>query len=73
MSIVYIIEAIMKIIVKGFVLHKNSYLRDPWNVLDLIIVISSYYFISSIIFIFYIELSNYFLLCSHIKEPQEDS
>jgi len=37
-TVVFIIEAIIKILVCGFVLHKNSYLRDPWNVLDFIIV-----------------------------------
>jgi hypothetical protein len=29
----------MKIIGQGFIVHKNSYLRSPWNVLDFIIVV----------------------------------
>jgi len=33
---------IVKIVALGFVLNKNSYLRDPWNVLDFIIVGSAW-------------------------------
>lgn len=33
---------ILKIIGLGFVLEKESYLRDPWNILDFVIVMSSY-------------------------------
>ena len=39
-SIVYTIEAILRIIALGFVVHKKSYLRDPWNLIDFIVVIS---------------------------------
>ncbi len=38
---IFIIEALAKIIGSGFILDKNSYLRDGWNVLDFIIVITS--------------------------------
>jgi len=38
---IFVIEAMAKIIGSGFVLDKNSYLRDGWNVLDFIIVIAS--------------------------------
>ena len=31
----------IKIFSMGFVLNKKSYLRDPWNFLDFIIVITS--------------------------------
>ena len=34
-------EAILKIISMGFILHKNSYLRDAWNWLDFVVVITS--------------------------------
>lgn len=41
-SAIYIIECILKIIAKGFLFHKNSYLRgDFWNVLDFFIVLIS--------------------------------
>jgi voltage-dependent calcium channel L type alpha-1D len=30
-SIIFCIEAIIKVIAMGFVTHKNSYLRDGWN------------------------------------------
>lgn len=37
-SYVFIVEAVVKIIAMGFVIHRNSYLRDPWNWLDFIVV-----------------------------------
>ena len=36
----FTIEFLMKIIAYGFVLYENSYLRDPWNWLDFIVVIT---------------------------------
>jgi len=38
-SISFIIEAILKITVLGFICGKNSYLKDPWNILDFFIVV----------------------------------
>lgn len=38
-SITFIIECVIKIIVMGFVFGENSYLRDNWNRLDFIIVV----------------------------------
>ncbi|XP_028398945.1 sodium channel protein 60E-like isoform X2 [Dendronephthya gigantea] len=38
----YTMEMILKIIGKGFCLHKFAYLRDPWNWLDFIVVILGY-------------------------------
>ena len=40
-SYIFIFECIAKISSMGFVLHRNSYLRDAWNFIDLIVVISS--------------------------------
>ena len=37
----FIGEAVLKVISMGFIKHKNSYLRDSWNWLDLIVVITS--------------------------------
>ena len=34
---VFMLEALIKIIAMGFVLHPNSYMRDGWNVIDFII------------------------------------
>ena len=31
-------EMVLKIIAMGFVLGKGTYIRDPWNVLDFIVV-----------------------------------
>jgi len=36
--IIYTIEMILKVIALGFCMQQNSYLRDPWNVLDFIVV-----------------------------------
>jgi voltage-dependent calcium channel L type alpha-1D len=38
-TIFYIIEAALKIIAFGFIVHKKSYLRDPWNVIDFVVVV----------------------------------
>jgi hypothetical protein len=40
--ILYSLEMIIKITGMGFVLNKNSYLRDSWNILDFVIVASAY-------------------------------
>jgi hypothetical protein len=40
-NFIYIVEASLKIIAMGFVLEKNSYLRDPFNVFDFVIIIVS--------------------------------
>jgi hypothetical protein len=34
------VEAILKIIAQGFVRHKNSYLKNPWNVLDFLVLLN---------------------------------
>ena len=38
----YTVEMILKIMGLGFIMNKGSYLRDSWNVLDFLIVITSY-------------------------------
>ena len=38
----YTLEMILKIFGMGFILPKGSYLRDSWNILDFIIVVSGY-------------------------------
>lgn len=38
----YTLEMILKIIGLGFILNKGSYLRDSWNILDFVIVLSGY-------------------------------
>ena len=35
---IFITEMVLKILAKGFLCHKNAYLRNYWNVLDFIIV-----------------------------------
>jgi len=45
---VYTLECIFKVFANGWMLQEHSYLRDYWNILDFIIVITSWitYFIS---------------------------
>lgn len=38
----YTLEMALKILGLGFILNKGSYLRDNWNILDFIIVVSAY-------------------------------
>ena len=38
----YTLELVLKVIGMGFLLSKNAYLRDPWNVLDFVIVLTAY-------------------------------
>jgi hypothetical protein len=38
----YTIEMIVKIVALGFLLNEGAYIRDPWNILDFIIVGSSW-------------------------------
>lgn len=41
-NILYSLEMFIKILGLGLILNKGAYLRDYWNILDFIIVISSY-------------------------------
>lgn len=42
---IFTLEAVIKILALGFLLHKGSYLRSPWNIIDLCIVIFSLIYI----------------------------
>ena len=44
-------EGILKIIAQGFIKHKNSYLRNGWNIIDFIVVVTSIYEIVMLIFV----------------------
>ncbi len=37
-SIIFLVECLLKIFAMGFLLHKNSYMRDTWNWLDIFVV-----------------------------------
>lgn len=37
-TLIFVVEFVIKVIAMGFVVHRNSYLRDPWNWLDFIVV-----------------------------------
>jgi hypothetical protein len=36
---IYFLEVIMKIMARGLVMDKHTYLRDPWNWLDFMVVL----------------------------------
>lgn len=38
---IFIFECILKIIARGLLCHQSSYLRDWWNILDFVVVISA--------------------------------
>lgn len=38
----YTLELVLKVLGMGLIMNRGSYLRDPWNILDLVIVISGY-------------------------------
>lgn len=40
LTYLFLAEAFLKILAQGFVLHKNAYLRDGWNVMDFIVVLT---------------------------------
>lgn len=40
-TLAFTIEAAVKIIAMGFIMDKGTYLRDPWNWLDFIVVVMS--------------------------------
>ncbi len=40
--ILYSIEMSLKIVGMGFAFNKGAYIRDPWNILDFVIVMSGY-------------------------------
>ena len=39
---IFCVEAFLKIVALGFVLHKGSYLRNIWNIMDFIVVVTGY-------------------------------
>ena len=40
-STVFIFEAVLKIIARGFICGKKTYMRDPWNIIDFLIVLAA--------------------------------
>ena len=38
-TIVYAIEATLKIIAQGFIMHERAYIREPWNLVDFTVTI----------------------------------
>jgi hypothetical protein len=42
LTIIFVIESIMKVIAMGFIFHQNAYLRDGWNIIDFVTAFSRY-------------------------------
>ena len=40
-NVIFITECFLKIISMGLIMHKKSYLRDGWNILDFVVVVSA--------------------------------
>lgn len=40
--IIYTIEMVIKILALGFILENNSYMRDAWNIIDIVIIVTGY-------------------------------
>nr|XP_047138461.1 voltage-dependent R-type calcium channel subunit alpha-1E isoform X2 [Hydra vulgaris] len=40
MLAIFILEAFLKVVSQGFILHANSYLRTPWNILDFVVIVT---------------------------------
>jgi hypothetical protein len=40
-TIMFTIECVVKVVALGFVNHRRSYLRDPWNWVDFLVVSTS--------------------------------
>lgn len=36
----FAVEMVLKVIAMGFVLGRGTYIRDPWNVLDFVVVMA---------------------------------
>jgi hypothetical protein len=41
-QILYTIEMVIKVLSMGFLFNSGAYLRDPWNILDFVIIASGY-------------------------------
>jgi len=37
---IFCVEATFKIVALGFILHKGSYLRSAWNIMDFVVVVT---------------------------------
>jgi len=37
---IFCVEALFKVVALGFVMHKGSYLRNVWNMMDFVVVVT---------------------------------
>ena len=38
-TVIFVVEAMLKILAQGLILHQNAYLRTGWNMIDCVVVI----------------------------------
>ena len=38
-TVIFIMEFMLKIVAFGFIVHRNSYLRNGWNLIDFVVVV----------------------------------
>ena len=38
--VIFCVEALLKIVALGFILHRGSYLRNVWNIMDFVVVVT---------------------------------
>lgn len=55
---IFCFEFLLKVIAFGFVLHKGSYLRSGWNIMDFIVVASGYVSIDFLKYLLYLSNDN---------------
>lgn len=58
--VIFLVEALLKIVALGFVLHKGAYLRNIWNIMDFVVVVTGWVYFAQgrqLIFLFVALLS----------------
>ena len=60
--IIFTVEASLKILAMGLILHRGSYLRNMWNIMDFVVVVTGWVWKLSSIFLCFVKYILYFLL-----------
>ena len=65
---IYSVEMVIKVIAKGFILNNYTYLRNPWNWLDFIVILSGMYSLAAMVHIL-----TFCCVVEQISNPQSAS
>ena len=60
--IIFTVEASLKILAMGLILHRGSYLRNMWNIMDFVVVVTGWVWKLSSIFLFFVKYISYIIL-----------